>query len=733
MKSSITLIIFIIIAMISGSLWAQDDFEYVSSSLFHDAFGAIIKRGDYTYCGGANGIQIFDVSNLSYPTFIKNCDYPGNRKMIVAGQYMYAINAIGDKTLRIFDVSDTLNPSLISSYQTDYGTVVDLAVRGNYAYLAAESLSYDFISYIDIIDISNPYSPVHRNAINTFIVNGGMHASNGYLYVLSSWEPVDPSSLRIYDLANPVYPILVSITEFPEFCCGTEVFVSGGYAFLVGYMGLLIADISDPENPELVEIYDLFGLINMFIHGDIAYLAAYGEIHDEIHAVNISDPANPEYLGNFEWEGEIGPLIVDDHIVYFAGYDSRYDNAHIFGIVDFSDPGSPESTGLYYVPGAVRDVQLYEEFAFIANRYSGLQAIDIGDPYNPLLGINIDTDGYALDIFISGHVAFVANLFEGLTIFDISEPAAPDLVGSYVPEDAALYVCAEGDYAYLIVAREGLYDHHILILDISDTSNPILVNTYVELNIPRYIRVVDDIAYVACSYSLEIVDMTDPTAPVRLASHPYGHSGTNLFVHEEHVYVAAWSNGLEIFDVSDPENPLLVGMLDSLGASAGAVAVSDGYAYLSSYNGGLYLVDVSDPTQPTLVSSYPDASPRNEVFIRGEYIYVAAEDCFLILRLTPTGLEQVAVVYPSTLDLIQNYPNPFNASTLIRYSLPQASDVRITIYDILGRRVETLVQGEQPAGYHQITWDARDQSSGMYFYKIQAGEYSETKKMVLLK
>ncbi len=97
---------------------------------------------------------------------------------------------------------------------------------------------------------------------------------------------------------------------------------------------------------------------------------------------------------------------------------------------------------------------------------------------------------------------------------------------------------------------------------------------------------------------------------------------------------------------------------------------------------------------------------------------------------TAVGEEQPL---PFEYSLYQNYPNPFNASTIIRYSLPSESNVTISIYNLLGRRIETLMQGEQPAGYHQITWDASDHSSGMYFYRIQAGDYAETRKMVLLK
>jgi hypothetical protein len=97
------------------------------------------------------------------------------------------------------------------------------------------------------------------------------------------------------------------------------------------------------------------------------------------------------------------------------------------------------------------------------------------------------------------------------------------------------------------------------------------------------------------------------------------------------------------------------------------------------------------------------------------------------------GIDYQQPQLPGQFALSQNYPNPFNASTIIQYSLPEASDVTIDIYDLLGRIVETLVQGERPAGYHRVEWDAGDNSSGLYFYRIQAGENSETSKMMLLK
>jgi hypothetical protein len=83
--------------------------------------------------------------------------------------------------------------------------------------------------------------------------------------------------------------------------------------------------------------------------------------------------------------------------------------------------------------------------------------------------------------------------------------------------------------------------------------------------------------------------------------------------------------------------------------------------------------------------------------------------------------------------LYQNYPNPFNQSTIIEYDLPEASDVHISIYNILGRKIETLVDKYQPAGIYHVRWNAAGFSSGIYFYRISTGDYDASMKMLLLK
>lgn len=88
---------------------------------------------------------------------------------------------------------------------------------------------------------------------------------------------------------------------------------------------------------------------------------------------------------------------------------------------------------------------------------------------------------------------------------------------------------------------------------------------------------------------------------------------------------------------------------------------------------------------------------------------------------------------PSTFTLYQNHPNPFNPTTQIAYSIPRGSHVRLEIFDILGRKIATLVNKFHPAGEYKQDWLAKNQSSGIYFYKLTVGEETETKRMVLLK
>jgi xylan 1,4-beta-xylosidase len=101
--------------------------------------------------------------------------------------------------------------------------------------------------------------------------------------------------------------------------------------------------------------------------------------------------------------------------------------------------------------------------------------------------------------------------------------------------------------------------------------------------------------------------------------------------------------------------------------------------------------------------------------------------------LTPTSLENTISESAKTIELFPAYPNPFNPATQIRFSIPESGSVQLTVHDILGREVAILVNGTLPAGEHQATFDATNLSSGIYLYRLQAGNQILTGKLMLVR
>ncbi|MCH8928161.1 MAG: CHRD domain-containing protein [Candidatus Marinimicrobia bacterium] len=124
------------------------------------------------------------------------------------------------------------------------------------------------------------------------------------------------------------------------------------------------------------------------------------------------------------------------------------------------------------------------------------------------------------------------------------------------------------------------------------------------------------------------------------------------------------------------------------------------------------------------VNIHTSANPAGE--IRGQLLPN-------LLQIPVSVIDERVLQLPNSIELKQNYPNPFNPTTLIEYDLPNDGRILLTIHNLLGEEVARLVDKEQNAGLHKISWDASAMSSGIYFYNLQAGKLSRTKKMLLLK
>jgi len=162
----------------------------------------------------------------------------------------------------------------------------------------------------------------------------------------------------------------------------------------------------------------------------------------------------------------------------------------------------------------------------------------------------------------------------------------------------------------------------------------------------------------------------------------------------------------------------------------GGLVTSQFLGYSSGYHisdtiqpGGAYWVKMNESGKLILASSGGAARASNRIRI------VPTEE----QPPAPPDDNEATSVIPKTYALDQNYPNPFNPTTTVSFAISHSSFVTLRVYDVLGREVATLLNGEQTAGYKSVRWNAANVPSGIYFYRITAGTFTQTKKLLLLK
>jgi len=208
------------------------------------------------------------------------------------------------------------------------------------------------------------------------------------------------------------------------------------------------------------------------------------------------------------------------------------------------------------------------------------------------------------------------------------------------------------------------------------------------------------------------------------------HDARDVVVVGSLAYIATEESGLQIVDVSNPEDPEIVGYwIDNPGLAYG-VAVSGDYAYVADYESGLRVINVADPEHPQEVGYYDTPGGALGIALSEDgLIYVADYTNVGIYRFTdPAVVDDSFIPHPSSFILYSPYPNPFNSSVTITYETVQSSFVRLAVYDIRGRLVEELENRRIIKGHHRLTWTHN--ISGIYFILLETGSTLVVEKIV---
>ena len=171
------------------------------------------------------------------------------------------------------------------------------------------------------------------------------------------------------------------------------------------------------------------------------------------------------------------------------------------------------------------------------------------------------------------------------------------------------------------------------------------------------------------------------------------------------------------------------------GATVTCFAVSGKNLFAGTWNSGIFL-STNNGTTWTAVNSALEDTSVSTLAVSGTNLYAGTYAGGIWRRPLAemiTGINTSSVQTPTVFRLEQNYPNPFNPSTTIKYELPRASQVSLMVYDILGREVSVLVNERREAGVHEVKFDGSNLASGVYFYRLQAGSFVQTRKLLLLR
>ncbi len=258
------------------------------------------------------------------------------------------------------------------------------------------------------------------------------------------------------------------------------------------------------------------------------------------------------------------------------------------------------------------------DFAYVADWDSGLRVVSIGDPTHPVEVGHVNTHGRAYDVAVNGQYAYVAAETAGLRVISIADPAHPVEVGHLSTSAPAHAVAVSGQYAYVADDTNGL-----LVVSVADPAQPTLVGSCGSIGQVEQVTVDGSRAYVATSGLYWIVSIADPAHPNVIGGGLIiGVDVLRVDATGDYAYLSTHANGVHIYNVVDPQYPVLLGICCSEDLAWG-VALTSNYAFVAADEAGLRVVSITNPASPSEVGYYDMIGWVNAVALTPNYIYAA--------------------------------------------------------------------------------------------------------------
>ena len=664
------------VALIDGYAFVAADALYVfattnlpgppeaASFSVNSAAYDIYVANNRAYLVTQTGLYILDVSQVAQPILLGTTNVCGYvSELFVEGDIAYLG---GGDSLCILDVSQPATPTFLHTHQFTpvqypFDGMTGIAKRGNFLYLTLNEASCfpiggcsNFITTLRILDVSNPAAPIEMPLYNNPSggESSGLAVVGDYAYLAAG------TSLRVLNLANPTVPIEVGSLVVPNNVDHIAVTGNRGYVNSRGSNPIInVINLQDPTNPTLI------GEIESFPHiKDMTAVANTLYVIDDhnLHVIDASLPTAPIVIGEHVIDNFIYRfhLVGDKAFIAAAlcyacnsGVMRVVNTTHLAPLSPIADAESvlqetkeviahdnyvyvqdgdkvqilltqkrvmPIKVGEYSANGRVDQMVLVGDYLYLSLfAQNEIHIVDIASPTNPTWVSRTHFDFYGHGYMaVAGQYMYLTHFGgNGFIIWDVSAPGSPIEVGYYESDDAFAtgFVTINDEYAYLFV--EGNDDSYRLdIVNITNPTAPMLIS-----NVPlTYSPVVDmvvanDIAYVLQYDSLLALDVTDPAVPQLLGTFgPWDSWPQNIEVRGQVAYVAEDLHGIQLLDISDPAQIQAMSLLelrDSLW-----VATMDDEIYVAAGEMGLITLR---PFQESITSAATQfSSPSDDVTLQ---------------------------------------------------------------------------------------------------------------------
>lgn len=736
----------------------------VASMATHDSALDVLIEGKYAYVADREaGIQVVDVSSPRHPIVVAALGLPGTAyDLAFQDKYLYV--AGHSAGLLVIDVANPESPFLVSSF--DIG-------RSTYAITLIDNIAYLGSSGLFLVDVSNPAAPELLSEVPD-IYRGTVVVSEDVAYVAADY------GVHLIDIVDPRNPEVTGEVR----CRGgqfRDIAMVGKSLLTAANVGVqVVAAVGQVPAQRAGQADNFPQYVNdVAVQGIFLYAVDHQEPYIGLRIYNqfFEDPYIPVLVSSInireEMRGRSFHLAVEGDYVYVA---DLFNGLHVIKI---ENPLYPEVVAWLEIDGGVHDVAVAGDYAFLGCHSEGFYVVDISNPEDPVPVSKLDFLSVTA-LAVRGNSAIIRRSETGRRDFiseiDIADPTRPEIMGSvevpysqFIPSDIALL----GNYAYCAYTWDaGVTDGGLLIIDICEPGLPDLVYDYTPNSDGGYVAVHGQHAYLSGS-GISVLDISEPRSPALVGRlQVLGGYSNGVAVGENAVYLGHDYHGVVAahFQCSPsvqtdvdidikPGSPVDPVNCSSRGVLPVGVLTSPDFDATTIDHETVFFgrggAQEAHSNQHGMVRHESDVDGDGDTDLLFHFrILECGLTCLPGEKVTLTGrtYDGLEIIGSTTYRPVPSggnageggiglfaWPNPFNPQTTIAFELPERETVSLRVFDLAGRMVRGLVVAEEfTLGRHEVIWNGKDDSgrqaaSGTYFYRLDAGSFSETKRFVLVK